>query len=295
MAIDVVITQRGLLKKPLTEQHLSPAGLRVGHWNPAGVLDEGPEQGWRVVCDPAQPGRGCEIEAAPGEKERAGLRQPLPCTGRDLELFYGLVETICRVWKTDRFTQDGAERRLKDISQLKQEQKQAGAGLLRAMARQWREDGMGLITGAVYPIYMEEETIPWMEQGDQEAFAQYLTGKQTVDCYYAKPSFYRHSNGKDILGVYTITEGVDSILPPEPFVPPLYRLTYQGFDVTTQQVTDWQVALVRVWEENGEMKGDTAARLPFREFARRARLDQRPRFDAQHVRVKIDALSEVLE
>ena len=75
----------------------------------------------------------------------------------------------------------------------------------------------------------------------------------------------RHKNGTDVLGVYAITEEVPSILPLEPFVPPLYSVLLQGFDLTTEQVTDWRVSLNRVWEENGEMKADTVGSLAFAE------------------------------
>ena len=294
MAIDVTIKQRGLFKKPLTETELSPAGLRVGHWNQAGVLDEGPEQNGRVLCDPAQPGRGCCIQGAPGEKEQVYLRQTLPCTAGDLELFYSRIEAICRAWKTDRFTQDGEERRLADIPQMKQLQLQSGTGLLKYMAEQWKNDGAGVLTGAVYPIYIEQETIQRLKDGDLDLFAQYLAEKQTVDCYYAKPSFFRHDNGVDVLGVYSITEGVDSILPDEPFVPPLYSVLLQGFDLKTEQVTEWRVGLARVWEEQGEMKADTLGYLSFAEFAQKVKLDQCPRYDAKHVLVEVKNLSEVL-
>lgn len=294
MAIDVTITQKGLFKKPLTEEVLSPTGLRVGHWNQAGVLDEGPEQNWRVLCDPIQPGRGCYVQGVPGEKEKVYLRQTLPCTARDLELFYDRVAAICRFWKTDRFTQDGEEHRLGDIPQMKSFQNEMGVGLLRNMAEQWKKDGAGVLTGAVYPIYMEAEALDQLKDGDLNFFQQYLAEKQTGDWYYAKPNFFRNNNGVDILGVYAITEEVPSILPLEPFVPPLYSVLLQGFDLKTEQVTDWRVSLTRVWEENGEMKGDTLGYVSFGEFARKVKLDQCPRYDAKHVIVQVDDLSEVL-
>ena len=291
MAIDVTITQKGLFKKPLTEELLSPAGLRVGHWNQAGVLDPGPEQNWRVLCDPVQPGRGCYIQGVPGEKEKIYLRQTLPCTPRDLELFYDRIEAICRFWKTDRFTQDGEAHRLEDIPQLLEFQRKMGAGFLRSMADKQDE----IITGAVYPIYMEPEALRRLADEDSmDFFAKYLAEKQTLDYYYAKPNFYRNDNGVDVLGVYSITEGVPSILPAAPFIPPLYSVLLQGFSLTDEQVTDWRVALVRVWEENGEMKGDTLGYLPFDEFARRVKLNQCPRYDAKHVLVEVKQLSEVL-
>lgn len=294
MAIEVTIKQKGLFKKPITEAELSPAGLRIGHWNQAGVLDSGPEQSWRVLCDPAQPGRGCYIQGVPGEKEQVYLRQTLPCTPRDLELFYGRIEAICRLWKTDRFTQDGEEHRLGDIPQMKEFQNKMGVGLLKSMAEQWKKDGAGVLTGAVYPIYMEAEALEGLKDGDLDFFQKYLAKKQTGDWYYAKPNFYRHDNGVDILGLYSITEGVPSILPAAPFVPPLYSVLLQNFNVTDEQVTEWRVGLTRVWEENGEMKGDTLGYLSFDEFARKVRLDQCPRYDAKHVIVEVKDLSEVL-
>lgn len=294
MAIDVFIRQKGLFKRPLTEADLSPTGLRTGHWNQAGALDPGPAADGRVLCDPVTLGRGCYLQAVPGEKEQVYLRQPLPCTPRDLEIFYDLVRSICRSWKTDCFTQDGEEHRLRDIPGMIRFQNQAGVGLLKGMAERWQADGEGVLTGAVYPIYMEPETIERLKGGDLDFFQQYLAKKQIGDWYYAKPNFYRHDNGTDILGMYSITEEVPSILPVESFVPPLYSVLLQDFHVTGEQVTEWRVALNRVWEENGQMHGETLRYMPFGEFAQRVKLDQCPRFDAKHVFVQVDDFSEVL-
>ena len=156
------------------------------------------------------------------------------------------------------------------------------------MAERWQADGGGVLTGAVYPLYVEPEAIARLKSGDLDFFQSYLARKQAGDRYYAKPSFYRHDNGTDILGLYSITEGVPSILPAAPFVPPLYSVYLQDFHVRDEQVTEWRVALSRVWEENGEMKGETLGYIPFAEFARRAGLDRCPRFDARHAVVCVD-------
>lgn len=294
MAIDIVIRQKALFKKALTEADLSPAGLRTGHWNQAGVLDPGPAPDGRAVCDPVLPGRGCYLQAVPGEKNQVSLRQPLPCTHRDLEILYRLVTQVCQTWKTDRFIQDGAERRLGDIPKMIESQNQAGGGLLKAMAERWQADGEGILTGAVYPIYVEPEAVARLKTGDLDFFQTYLAQKQIGDWYYAKPNFFQKRDGSGVLGLYAITEETPSILPLEPFVPPLYSVLLQGFSLTTEQVTDWQVSLNRVWEENGEMQGDTLGYLPFAEFARRVKLDRCQPYDARHVFVEIKDLSEVL-
>ncbi len=294
MAIDVVITQRGIFKAPLTEADLSPAGLRIGHWNQAGALDPGPAADGRVLCDGAQPGRGCFLRAVPGEKGSVGLRQTLPCTPKDLEVFYGLVKHICQVWSVVRFTQDGTEYRLSDIPQLKEGLLKSCAGLLTTMAERWEADGEGVLTGAVLPLYLEPEAIAQLKGGDLAFFQSYLSQKQAGERYYAKPSFYRHDNGVDILGLYAVTEGVESLFPVRPFVPPLYSVFLQDFHVTDEQVTEWQVSLNRVWEESGQLTGKTLGYVPFEDFAQRAGLKQCPRFDARHVVVQVDDLTKAL-
>lgn len=295
MAVDIVITQKGIFKTPLTEADLSPAGLRIGHWNQAGALDPGAAADGRVLCDDAQPGRGCFLRAVPGEKGSVGLRQTLPCTPRDLEVFYGLVERFCRGWKTDRFTQDGMDYRLSDIPRLKEGLLESCSGLLKAMAERWEADGEGILTGAVLPLYIEPEGIARLKGGDLAFFQSYLSQKQAGDRYYAKPSFYRHDNGVDILGLYAVTEGVESIFPVQPFVPPLYSVYLQDFHVTDEQVTQWQVSLNQVWEENGQLAGKTLGYVSFEDFARRIGLGRCRRFDAKHVVVQADDLSKVLE
>ena len=141
---------------------------------------------------------------------------------------------------------------------------------------------------------MEAEALDQLKDGDLNFFQRYLAEKQIGDWYYAKPNFYQNKNGVDILGVYAITEDVPSILPLAPFVPPLYSVLLQGFSLKDEQVTDWRVSLNRVWEENGEMKGDTLGYVSFKEFAQKVKLDQCPRYDAKHVIVEVKDLSEVL-
>lgn len=295
MAINVEITQWGPSPKPLTEAHLTPAGLRCGHWNHAGALDPGPDSVGRALYDPAQPGRGCYLQAAPGERDLVCLRQPLPCTPRDLEVFYSLVDRICRAWGNISFIQDGEEYHLSDIPHLTEAQCEASVELLRSMAPHWAEDGLGLITGAVYPIYMEPETIRQLAEAENlDFFQEYLARKQQGDWYYAKPSFHHHSNGTDVLGVYSITEGVGSILPAEPFVPPLYALMLQDFRVTDALVIGWQVALSRTQEENGQLVNKIVSYMPFTQFAQKTNLARWPRFDTRHVYLRLDDLTKVL-
>jgi len=289
MAIELVITQKGLFPKALEEADLAPAGLRVGHWNQAGALDDGPGADGRVLCDPAHLGRGLFVQAVPGEKKQVRLRQTVPCTPADLDLLYGLAASLCRKWKADSFLQDGETVRIRELEQVKRAAEEQSLAILRSAGERWETDGLRLITAARFPIYMEPDIPARFRDAENLAFfEEYLHRKQSAECYYAKPSFYRHSNGTDVMGAYTLTEGVDSIFPLSPFVPPLYYHTLQDFSLRDEQVTVWTVSLVRVWEEKGELTGNTVGQLPFADFARAAGLDGLPRFDHRHVRIRVE-------
>lgn len=296
MAINITITQTGLFKKPLTEEILSPDGLWMGHWNRAGALVDGPDpDGSRVLCDLNQPGRGCCVDAAPGEKHMAVLSQPLACTPRDMEIFYGLAESICHAWHTDRFQQDGTDFHLQDIPRLMEEQLAANAILLRTMADHWAVDDLRLITGGLFPIYMEEDVPEKLqEQNNMGFFVDYLSRKQQADAYYAKPDFYRGKGG-NILGVYAVTEGMDTIIPLEPFVPPLYYINTPDFNLPEDGVSRWAVSLIQTWIEKGELAGKNMGIIPFEQFAELTKLSEQPRFDDRHVLIRVEDVGALIQ
>lgn len=296
MAIEITITPRGLFPRALEEGDLCLRGLQMGHWNQAGVLDEGPAPDGRVLCDPARLGRGCFLRALPGEKKQVHLRQPVPCTMSDLEVLYDTAAALCRVWKTDRFQQDGETVLLRDLDEVKRRVAEQGLALLHAAAERWAADGLALLPAARYPIYMEPEVLPRFTAAENlDFFGAYLHRKQNIHSYYAKPAFYRHSNGTDVLGVYTLTEGVDSILPRSPFVPPLYYATLKNFSLEDGQVTQWQVSLVQVREENGQLSGSVAGSISFAALARLTGLEHLPPFDQRHVRIRLDDVTALCQ
>ncbi len=142
---------------------------------------------------------------------------------------------------------------------------------------------------------MEAEALEGLKDGDLDFFQKYLAKKQTGDWYYAKPNFYRDQNGGGVIGVYAVTETVNSILPLEPFVPPLYYINLQNFNIPEDGVTRWLVSLTRVWTENGEMTGKNIGTIPFARFAELTRLNERPRFDDRHALVQVDDVVALAE
>lgn len=294
MAIEIQITAKGLLSKPLTEEELCPAGLQCGHWNHAGVLDKGPDPAGRVLCDPARLGRGLYLYALPGEKRQARLRQTLPCTLGDVDLLCRMVRTLCQKWKTDRFEADGETVRLTELDDWREQWIQASLRLLRDAVEHREQARLELFTAARFPVYLESDVMARLRDAeDLNFFTEYLHQKQARDVYYAKPSFYQRDDGA-VLGVYTLTEGTDSIFPLTPFVPPLYSLTMEDFRLRDEQVTDWQVSLVRVWEENGALQGKVLGAVPFDVVARGVGLEACPRFDQRHVLVRVDDIGALL-
>ncbi len=294
MALEIQVTAKGLMPKPLTEAELCPRGLQCGHWNHAGVLDEGPDPDGRVLCDPARLGRGLYLQAAPGEKRQVRLRQTLPCTPDDIGLLCRMVKLLCERWKTDRFTADGETVRLSELDGWREKWCREGLNLLHDAAGHWEGEDLRMLTAARFPIYLEPDAVAKLREAkDLDFFTKYLQQKQARDVYYAKPSFYQRADGA-ALGIYTLTERTDAIFPLAPFVPPLYSLTLENFRLRDEQVNEWQVSLVRVWEENGQMQGRALGTVPFDVFARRASLEARPRFDQRHVLLRVDDLDALL-
>lgn len=72
-----------------------------------------------------------------------------------------------------------------------------------------------------------------------EAFSKFYTKVQNETAYSANQKFYRDTVDQSILGSYTLTEGVDTILPFEPFVEFKYIGTVRDKDISA-----WKLSLV---------------------------------------------------
>lgn len=102
-------------------------------------------------------------------------------------------------------------------------------------------------------------------------FAAFLHHRQSRDLYYARPHIYQKTDG-GYLGVYTLTNDVDSILPLEPIVP------FQMRDAETNEeleVHEWYLSMYHYEEERfmGQLPYETAVKV--------LQLEEQERYDAK--------------
>lgn len=268
MAIEITVTQKRLLKKSLTIEELCGQDLTAGWWNEAGVLETEGDGPPYVLLDPARTGRGCVVRIDPTGKKSVFFRQTVPFTPHDFDILCELVGRACAVWGTSAIDRDGEPSTLAELLRSRQEMLDFSFSQLK-MALTARKSGDVLWPCARYPLYPDGETISRLQSAvDLSLLEDYFHQRQCGDYYYAKPRFYE--NDGCIMGVYSITEGVDSIVPTEPFVPYLYHQP----DLTVNQ---WMAGLFSISEDR--MLGV----VPFGAFAEAAALKDCPAFDAKHV------------
>ncbi|MCL2633856.1 MAG: DUF4299 domain-containing protein [Oscillospiraceae bacterium] len=231
MGLDVTIKQKKLFKKPLPFEVIR-GDLSYGSGDAYHRLDEGKtnEDGF-ILFNPAHIGRGIGVEWKKGEKNKVFLRLPFPASEEDVDDFYNVVERIIAFWEADEFEQDGSILPVSIIPEQRVHIKGFNLETLNKMC----SDTHGALTlyCAMNPLNLTVEEIEQFTVAKSlDNFRDYMHEKQSIDAYYAVPRFYGIDNNK-IMGVYTVTEDVVSIVPKEPYLP---------FGVELE-VDEWEVCL----------------------------------------------------
>lgn len=218
MSIDISIEQKGLFKKTMPLEVILGKELRYGCYEDILRLETDKLGETEFIAyHPSHIARGFSVVWNPQEKERITLRSLTPSTPEELRDFYDAVKRMTDYWKCtlevdgsrmkpDEFQKGFAEmldfdrRALKDIAQ-------------RVVSG---ENGDQTLFSAFWPLVMGK---PEAERflNDPAAYTAWLHDKQSVDAYYAKPSFLRTEDS--IVGRYAMTEGTVSIFPVRPYVP----------------------------------------------------------------------------
>lgn len=103
----------------------------------------------------------------------------------------------------------------------------------------------------------------------EKFFSAYLSEKQAGDYYYLKPLFSRDEAGAPV-ATYTLTEGVDTIIPLEPFIP------YGPSPYPNEVIAQWQVSMTA-------LQLGLLGRLPYATFLQRLEENEQRPFDEMHV------------
>ena len=231
MAVKVNIRSKGLFKKtPKFEEIIFP-GMSYGTTDEAFRLERGKISEWTVVYSLPKIGRGFEVRIGKGEID---LSMPLPTTDADIIFFYGYVKKLCDLMKTDCFYRDGVKTGLDMTDQYITADARASEKALSEIQARVAESGTTYyIFGALNPISLGKRELEVI-RGNSKIFEDVLDLLQKKDYYYGAPKLYRKGDAEEIIGVYTLTEDVPTVLPYEPTI-------LMNNDLT---VSEWRLGLV---------------------------------------------------
>ncbi len=218
MSIDISIKQKGLLKKTMPLEVILGQELRYGCYEDVLRLEQDKlGENEFIAYHPKHIARGFSVAWTPHEMNQITLRALTPSTTEELRDFYDAVKRMTDYWKCtlevdgNRISpyefQNGFANMLDfDRRALKHFAKSVVSG----------EIGEQTLFSAFWPLVMGK---PEAERfvNDPNAYAAWLHDKQSIDAYYAKPSFFKTEDG--IVGRYALTEGTLSIFPIKPYVP----------------------------------------------------------------------------
>ena len=271
MSVDVIIKQKGLFKKKLSLKDILMDKFKYGRYNENYILyPEERGDGEITIYNPQCIGRGISVIWNEEEINEIGLHMLLPTTNSEINDFYDLIEHLCMLWKTKTFIQDGEERSLNELNDLKMNMKAYSFETLQSFLT---EHDNGNFFCAMWPYSFQAKDVKhWLEDQTLMAFEKDLHENQLKDLYYANPRYYRDQDNK-IMGVYTVTATVDTIFPIRPIVP-FSQVNFENGE--SLEADYYSVALVSI------EKDDMIGSLKFEDFINEISRQELHEFDSEH-------------
>ena len=263
MSVDVCLKQKGFFKKAISLSDITNGQFAYGT-SESWILVPDKISNDMILYDPKHIARG--ISLVWDEKDSACLRLSLllPTVREEVDMFYDIIARIAKLWKLKKYEQDGVEQKISDLADMRENIKIFSNECLRGFLAKHTD---GCFFSALHPIYYDEQDLEEM----QINFAAFLHHRQSRDLYYARPHIYQKTDG-GYLGVYTLTNDVDSILPLEPIVP------FHMRDAETNEeleVHEWYLSMYHYEEERfmGQLPYETAVKV--------LQLEEQERYDAK--------------
>lgn len=266
MAVDVTVKSNGLFKKNLNINDILNDDMRFGVMDESFRLEEGMTGEYTVIFNRKNVCRGCEVFF---KKGKVDLRLPLPTSDADVYFFYDVIKQVCNKMNTKVFTRDEEVLGLDDIDNCIKEDIKTSASALKKMEENINDESSEnlYIFGAMNPVALGSTEMKNIK-GSTIKFGILMNSLQSMDVYYAAPRVYQKDDNS-YFGVYTLTEGVSSILPDKP------KLLINENNI---DVSEWQIGLV----VGDEVQGF----ISYNDFLKNVKCDTR--YDSEHFIITID-------
>ena len=124
-----------------------------------------------------------------------------------------------------------------------------------------------------------------------DTFSNIVKEIQYLDAYSANQQFYQNNEDHRIIGAYTLTENLRTILPYEPSV------EYENSNIVkNEEVSFWNIVLVFIdGDENDENSYQVAGEIDYNDFIKKLPINKYKFIDASYIMVEPLSKEEILE
>ena len=141
-----------------------------------------------------------------------------------------------------------------------------------------------IIFGTTRPVSFDEKMIDEINNSDSpiDTFSRIVRDIQNLDAYSANQQFYQNREDGKIMGAYTITEGVRTIIPYKPSV------EFHNSDIVkNDDIAYWNMAFVVInGDENDRNSYQPVGRIAYDEFIKKLPKEKYKFIDASYIMVE---------
>ena len=124
-----------------------------------------------------------------------------------------------------------------------------------------------------------------------DTFSNIIKEIQYLDAYSANQQFYQNNEDYRIIGAYTLTENLRTILPYKPSV------EFENSDIVkNDEISFWNIALVTInGDENDPNSYQVAGNLNYDDFIKKLPINKYKFIDASYIMVEPLSKEEILD
>ena len=142
-------------------------------------------------------------------------------------------------------------------------------------------------------VSFNQEMIDKINNSDSpiDTFSNIVKEIQYLDAYSANQQFYQNNEDHRIIGAYTLTENLRTILPYKPSV------EYENLNIVkNEEVSFWNIVLVFIdGDENDENSYQVAGEIDYNDFIKKLPINKYKFIDASYIMVEPLSKEEILE
>lgn len=218
------------------------------------------------------------------EIESFCIRVFSPCSINDFAVFFNFIRDLGNYLRNaEVITEHGEEYNINTIEEYPYMEHIMNG--IEQTAEIFKQSGRNTIE--IYcirrPVSFNKEMFQEIMESDYpvEKFSEIITDIQYIDAFSANQKFFQNKEGS-IIGVYSLTETVRTILPFRPAVEYMYSNMVRNEDVTR-----WEISLVVINGDPDDFSSyETLGRMDYSEFIEKLPKDKYAFIDASNILVE---------